>query len=68
MYELFSKALEFPHDGYIPPYVDGMLEEMVETEGGRTEGSLKLKKILVTPKGQNDTKVTQVTAHLMFPC
>lgn len=26
---LLLQALEFPNDGYIPPYVDGMLEDMV---------------------------------------
>eukprot|EP00092_Neocalanus_flemingeri_P053191 GFUD01062436.1.p1 GENE.GFUD01062436.1~~GFUD01062436.1.p1 ORF type:complete len:178 (-),score=53.70 GFUD01062436.1:224-757(-) len=53
-----KQALEFPQDGYIPPYVDRMLEEMVEREGGRKEGKLRLKKILVTPAGWDDTRVT----------
>ena len=29
-----KQAVEFPHDGYIPPYVDGMLEDLVTGEGG----------------------------------
>ena len=58
--------MEFPQDGYIPPFVDSMLEEIVETEGGRTEGSLRIKKILVTPAGWDDTRVSQVINLLMF--
>ena len=30
--------MEFPNDGYIPPYVDGMLEKMVQDGGGRVYG------------------------------
>jgi len=55
-----KQALEFPQDGYIPPYVDNMLEEMIHKEGGKVEGNLKLKKILVAPAGWNDTRVSKV--------
>ena len=41
-----------------------MLEEMVDAEGGEVEGSLRLKKILVTPVSENDTKVSRVR----IPC
>jgi len=57
-----KQALEFPNDGYIPPYVDGMLETMVRDVGGKVEDSLRLKKILVTHIGgdENDTRVSKV--------
>jgi hypothetical protein len=43
-----------------------MLEEMVDVSGGRTEGGLRLKKILVSPVGWNDTRVSQVkTSYLI---
>lgn len=60
-YLSFSKALEFPNDGYIPPYVDGMLEGMVRAAGGIVESGMRLKKILVIPFGKNniDTKVSK---------
>jgi len=54
------QALEFPNDGYIPPYVDGMLEEMVREGGGDTIGNMKLSRILVSPSENGDVKVTQV--------
>ena len=55
---LLNQALDFPQDGYIPPYVDKMLEEMIEMKGGKVESGLRLKKIFVQPYGFDDTKVT----------
>ena len=45
-----KQALEFPHDGYFPPYVDGMLEDLVKEEGGRVRSDLRLRKTLVAHK------------------
>ena len=53
-----KQALEFPHDGYFPPYVDGMLEDLVKEEGGRVQSNLRLRKILVAYK-DNDIHVTR---------
>lgn len=53
-----KQALEFQHDGYMPPYVDGMLEQMVKDEGGNSRGGLRLRKILVVQK-DDDIHVTR---------
>ena len=45
-----------------------MLEEMVDVSGGRTEGGLRLKKILVAPVGWNDTRVSQVITSYLISC
>ena len=52
------QTVEFPHDGYIPPYVDGMLEDLVTGEGGDVKSGLRLRKILVAHR-DDDIHVTR---------
>lgn len=58
------QALEFPHDGYIPPYVDSMLEQMIEKGGGTVSDSLRLTKVLVSQTGVDDCRASRVLLHL----
>jgi len=55
-----KQVLEFPRDGYIPPYVDGMIEDMIVRRGGSHLTSAKLTKIYVAPTNDDDCRVTRI--------
>ena len=57
---IIDEGLEFPNDGYIPPYTDGVLENMITNGGGEISSSMKLQKILVSPTDNGDCKATRI--------
>ena len=49
-----KQALEFPVDGYFPPYLDKVLEEEIMKSDGTVKGTKQLKKLKVKAKRHGD--------------
>ena len=55
-----NEGLEFPNDGYITPFSDQVMENMIENAGGNISDVMKLEKILVAPTEDGDCKATKI--------
>ena len=56
-----KQAVEFVNDGYFPPYIGEEMEEVIRAAGGKADGGLKLKKVLIEPtEGGEDARVSRI--------
>ena len=58
------QAIDFPNDGYYPPYMGEELESLIQAAQGQVHSGLKLRKIFVVSTADGrDTRVSRVVVE-----